>query len=217
MTPRLSKDELQKLYEKKTDKEISTDFGVSDTTVRRWRRELGVSSLPRSPRNSRPNGRKLISDEDLLQLVPQCFSVAEILRRLGRSSVGSANAAMKLRLETLKADTSHFGTGPRPNYLGKQGSCYPLDYWLKKEGVINTYRIKKRLIKAGLLKDVCSECGLGPEWRSKPLSLQLHHKDSNRRNNALENLRVLCPNCHAQTDKFAGSSNKRAKSDNKPT
>lgn len=48
--------------------------------------------------------------------------------------------------------------------------------------------------------NLCSECGLGPVWNEKPLTLQLDHIDGNSDNNYPSNLRLLCPNCHTQTD-----------------
>ncbi|GAA1809788.1 hypothetical protein GCM10009749_17860 [Agromyces neolithicus] len=47
---------------------------------------------------------------------------------------------------------------------------------------------------------LCVACGLGPEWNGKPLTLELDHVDGDRLNNELANLRLLCPNCHAQTE-----------------
>ena len=46
----------------------------------------------------------------------------------------------------------------------------------------------------------CTTCRLGPEWNGKPLTLELDHIDGDRLNNELSNLRLLCPNCHAQTE-----------------
>ena len=69
--------------------------------------------------------------------------------------------------------------------------------------------IKRRLIKEGLLEDRCETCGLGPEWNDDLLVLQLDHRNGNPRDWHLENLRVLCPNCHAQTESFAGRNKNR--------
>jgi hypothetical protein len=52
---------------------------------------------------------------------------------------------------------------------------------------------------------------LGTEWQGKAISLQLDHKDGDRCNNLLENLRILCPNCHSQTESFAGKRKRKAK------
>lgn len=53
--------------------------------------------------------------------------------------------------------------------------------------------------------DICSECGQGNSWNSKPLVLQLDHIDGNSENNELSNLRLLCPNCHTQTNTFGNA------------
>ena len=60
-----------------------------------------------------------------------------------------------------------------------------------------------RLMREGFLEPLCSRCGLDA-WLGGPLSLCLHHINGNGRDNRLENLTLLCPNCHSQTENFAG-------------
>jgi DNA-binding CsgD family transcriptional regulator/5-methylcytosine-specific restriction endonuclease McrA len=67
----------------------------------------------------------------------------------------------------------------------------------------NRFHLKWRLLKDGLRTAVCEECGL-VEWRGRPLSLELHHVNGDGRDNRLENLQLLCPNCHSQTDNWGG-------------
>ena len=62
--------------------------------------------------------------------------------------------------------------------------------------------MKGRLLEAGLKQDRCEECGL-TEWRGRPLSLALHHANGDGLDNRLENLVLLCPNCHSQTPNFS--------------
>jgi hypothetical protein len=64
--------------------------------------------------------------------------------------------------------------------------------------------LKKRLIRAGLLVNCCSVCGLRPEWQGQLLVMILDHINGDRSDNRIENLRLLCPNCNSQQPTFAG-------------
>lgn len=110
--------------------------------------------------------------------------------------------------------------------------CRPdtLNYWLKQMDIIykgqqfkglkggsnkksaleylkspyaKSHIIKLKLIEDGLKEHKCEKCDL-KEWNNKPIPLELHHIDGNRFNNNLENLQILCPNCHAQEDNNSG-------------
>lgn len=65
----------------------------------------------------------------------------------------------------------------------------------------------KILLKEGK-KLKCEICNI-ENWQGKPLRLQIHHIDGNRSNNNLENLQILCPNCHSQTDNFCSKNRAR--------
>lgn len=67
--------------------------------------------------------------------------------------------------------------------------------------------LKKRLIKLGIPYR-CALCGIST-WNEKPLTLQLDHIDGDHQNRVLENWRLLCPNCHSQTDTFCGKNVRR--------
>ena len=68
--------------------------------------------------------------------------------------------------------------------------------------------VKMRLLRAGLLKDECAECGL-THWRGKRLSLHIDHINGVHNDHRLENLRMLCPNCHSQTETYGGRNARR--------
>jgi Zn finger protein HypA/HybF involved in hydrogenase expression len=66
----------------------------------------------------------------------------------------------------------------------------------------------RKLLSLGLLINKCNKCGLDPIWREKPLALQLDHINGVNNDNRIENLRMLCPNCHSQTSTFTGRNKK---------
>jgi 5-methylcytosine-specific restriction endonuclease McrA len=72
----------------------------------------------------------------------------------------------------------------------------------------NRTHIKTRLLRAGLLENRCEQCGL-ESWRGKPLSMHIDHVNGVRDDHRLENLRMLCPNCHSQTETYAGRNAKK--------
>ncbi len=64
------------------------------------------------------------------------------------------------------------------------------------------HRVKERFLK--LVPYCCAHCGLGGTWNGKPIVLQLDHKNGVHNDHRRENLELVCPNCHSQTDTYAG-------------
>jgi hypothetical protein len=77
----------------------------------------------------------------------------------------------------------------------------PLRELLVEGPIRNRNNLKNRLVAAGLKQNRCEECGIST-WRDRPLSMALHHVNGDGRDNRIENLAMLCPNCHSQTPNF---------------
>lgn len=79
----------------------------------------------------------------------------------------------------------------------------PMDQLLVEGRRTSRGHLKRRLITAGLKRERCERCGID-SWRGRPLSLQLHHVNGVGDDNRLDNLEILCPNCHSQTENWGG-------------
>jgi 5-methylcytosine-specific restriction endonuclease McrA len=77
----------------------------------------------------------------------------------------------------------------------------PLTEFLKRDSVATIKRLKPRLIEEGLKEARCESC-LRRTWQGKPVPLDLHHKNGDSKDNRLENLELLCPNCHRLTENW---------------
>lgn len=88
-------------------------------------------------------------------------------------------------------------------------SKLPLELFVDRP-YMTSHKLKLRLYSDGIKEPKCEMCGI-ESWLGKPLSMHLHHVDGNRFNNNLDNLQILCPNCHTQTDTYAKPLHKRQK------
>lgn len=129
-----------------------------------------------------------------------------------------AQAAMKLGLHfnTFRKYAKQFGIY-KPN-MGRPGvhrQCIPLvdinEVLEGKHPHYPTRRVKYQLLKHGIKKSICEVCN-NTIWNGLPISLELEHIDGNRHNHKLANLKLICPNCHAQTETYRGKNKSKYKS-----
>jgi HNH endonuclease len=169
-----------------------------------WRRieELGLDASHLRHRRGRPLWKLDVTD--LLEAVRTSRSYAEVGAKLGIKAGGGSHERLKRRIEHLGADTSHFlGQGWRRNDRRPTVPARPLSELLVEGRSVRTSGLKERLISEGLKPRRCEMCG-GSEWNGRPIPLELDHVNGRREDNRLANLRLLCPNCHAQTDTYRG-------------
>ncbi len=139
------------------------------------------------------------TDEQLILAVAESQSMCEVHRRLGIRAAGSSWTYVSRHIERLGLSTSHFkgqgwsrGSSKRPDEVA--ATLLPL---LRKGTRITNLR--DRLITAGLKQAKCEVCGI-MKWCGKSAPLQVEHTDGDHFNNLISNLRILCANCHMQTE-----------------
>lgn len=147
------------------------------------------------------------TDEEFIKAVKENFSIRSTLLALGLKGGGANYKGFHRRVEELNLDTSHF-TG-QGHLKGKTHNWAP-KYELEEILVENSpYRggtslLKKRLLKEGYFTSYsCDNCGIS-EWMGEKISLHLDHINGINNDHRIENLRLLCPNCHSQTSTYAG-------------
>lgn len=144
--------------------------------------------------------------ENLEEAIKISTSYSETLRNLGIPTQGNNADTLKKYIEEYNLDISHFTFGKSKNLSGIK--YIPASEYLGTNKYISTSKLKLKLLKEGLKENKCEICKI-TEWNGKPLVMQLHHIDGNNKNNSLDNLQMLCPNCHSQTENYCGSANEK--------
>jgi hypothetical protein len=156
-------------------------------------------------------------DKLIVKYISESATIAEVLRKLNLDPRGRNYEIVNGIIKKYKLDSSHFlGKSHRKNT--KQKSVSWEEILVENSGVILNAKRKKRLIKEGYLHHKCynENCGIN-SWLGKDLSLQLDHINGDHFDHRIENLRLLCPNCHSQTETFAGRNIKKTKTSIKNT
>lgn len=144
--------------------------------------------------------------EIVSNIVKENYSIAECLRKLNLRPAGANYKWFKLFVKSNNIDISHF-TGQGWSFgkkLGISNRAKKLDEILIKNSTFtSSNHLKKRLIREGIKKCICEICN-NSIWNKKPIPLELEHVNGDNTDNRLENLKIICPNCHAQTPYYRG-------------
>ena len=148
--------------------------------------------------------------EELNNAVKKSLSIANVCRELNMKTCGGNYKTLQSKFKEWDIDTSHF-TGAAWNQGEKFkpfGKKYELnEVLIKNSPYKSTTKLKKRLYSEGYKEKKCEECGI-TEWNGKPLTFEMDHINGDNTDNRLENLKILCPNCHSQTPTFRNNKRK---------
>lgn len=215
-----------------TMREAQARFGFSNGA---WGRAVARGDL--TPRPGRPRGPNGATRARVAELLGSGRSKSEVARILGisTSSVSRHAARAGFAIDNRGArrydwqavqayyDEGHsitecqtrfgfarcsFNEARRRGDIVPRARSAPLDVVFAAGVKRSRNHLKARMRQAELLAECCERCGLS-EWRGQPLALQLHHINGDGLDNRLDNLEVLCPNCHSQTDNWGGRNVRR--------
>jgi len=142
------------------------------------------------------------TDEEFIELVNNHTSMRALLIDGGYRVTGSSYTFIKDRCKKLNVSMDHF-LG-QSNSRGKPTkNKKPIEEYFVVGSTISSSSLRKRLIAEGIKDARCETCAT-EEWCGKPAPLQLDHINGNKHDNRLINLRILCANCHAQTETHSG-------------
>lgn len=138
------------------------------------------------------------TDQELVEAVAISKSYRSVLVSLGLIPAGGNYVQVKKRVVELGLDAQHF-TGKIWNrgLTYEVGSKPPLEELLVLNSNVQSYKLKQRLFRAGLRQAKCELCGWAEKSLDGRIPVELDHINGNRLDNRIENLRILCPNCHS--------------------
>ena len=134
-----------------------------------------------------------ISNEAIVEAVKKTNSLAE-----AAVSVGVKYSTFARRANELGFQGNQALKGAKKPWTDARKNKVDLDDILSNKKWMTSSKVKLKLFEFGLKKNLCEDCGIS-EWNGKSIVCHLDHVNGDNRDNRLENLKILCPNCHSQT------------------
>ena len=149
------------------------------------------------------------TEVQLKKAVKKSKSYRQVLCSIGLKEAGGNYAQVKKYIKEYDFDIKHFkGRGWNKGLKGIGKPILPLEKILIRNSNFQSYKLKKRLFVAGLKQLHCEKCGWAKKSFDGRLPLELDHINGDSHDNRLENLRVLCPNCHSLQPHYRGRNRK---------
>ena len=152
------------------------------------------------------------TDEQLVIAVKNSYSFRMVLKELKLIPAGGNYEQIKKRIKILEIDSSHF-TGSRWNVgVRRKQTRYglPIEDLLVIDSDFQSYKLKNKLFAKALKKQACELCGWCEKSPDGRIPVELDHVNGNHTDNRIENLRILCPNCHSLQSTHRGRNKKTA-------
>lgn len=137
----------------------------------------------------------------ICKLIEENQNLNRVLFLLGKRSTNTNYDFLKNIIKKYNIDTTHFTHDLIVEKRRKKITFEEI--FCEESKMKSTSNVKSKIIELGLKEWVCEKCKMR-EWNGEPIPLELHHINGNRHDNRLENLQLLCCNCHAQTENFCG-------------
>ncbi len=142
--------------------------------------------------------RKSWTKTQLFKACSSSTSIRQVINKLKLIPAGGNYSQIKKFINLYKIPTEHFkGKAWNKGLFGIGKPIIPIQKILVKNSDYQSFKLKNRLLKSGLIEAVCEECGWAKRSEDGRLPLELDHINGNHRDNRLVNLRILCPNCHS--------------------
>ena len=147
-----------------------------------------------------------------MEAVESSFSLRQVLKKIGLKPAGGNYCQIRDFINREGIDMSHFrGKAWNTGLRGIGKPRIPLEKILVKDSNFQSYKLKQRLFASKLKPEHCEECGWCVRTEDGYLPLELDHINGDHKDNRLENLRILCPNCHSLKPTHRGRKLKKNK------
>ena len=149
--------------------------------------------------------------EDLENAIKKSFSIRQVLFRLNLKAAGGNYTQINKFIKKYNFDICHFkGKAWNRGLRGIGKPLIPMDKILVKNSNFQSYKLKKRLFNDKIKEPKCEICGWTQKSPDGRLPLELDHINGDKGDNRLNNLRILCPNCHSLQPTHRGRNIKKS-------